>query len=85
MICAFLGKKISSTLEKESAFEIVLSRRPLLPCQQRRHADINLKSLLSRQPAQALPDLRKTRLVLLYAQRGAYLDMYARERWGAKD
>jgi hypothetical protein len=52
---------------------------------QRRHADIDFKRFWPRQPAQALPDLRKTRLVLLYAKRGAYLDMYARERWGAKD
>jgi hypothetical protein len=49
------------------------------PCGwQLRHADIGFKSLLPRQPAQALPDLRKARLALLYAQRRAYLDLYAR-------
>src|SRR5262245_13111047 len=32
---------------------------------QRRHADIDFKRLWPRQPAQALPDLRKARLVLL--------------------
>jgi len=44
-----------------------------------RHADINFKHLLPRQPAQALPNLREARLVLFYARRGAHLDMYARE------
>jgi hypothetical protein len=43
------------------------------------HADINFKRLLPRQPAQAVPDLWEAGLVLFYAQRGAYLDLYARE------
>jgi hypothetical protein len=45
---------------------------------QRRHVDINFKRLLSRQQAQALPDLREAGLVLFYARRGTHLYMYAR-------
>jgi hypothetical protein len=49
-----------------------------------RHADIDFKRLRSRQPAQALPDLREARLVLLRPlRRRTHLDLYARERWGA--
>jgi hypothetical protein len=49
-----------------------------------RHADIDFKCLRSRQPAQALPDLREARLVLLRPlRRRTHLDLYARERWGA--
>jgi hypothetical protein len=44
-----------------------------------RHDDNDFKRLPPRQPAQALPDLRKARLAPLYAQRRAYLDLYARE------
>ena len=52
---------------------------------QRRHADIDFKRLLPRQPAQALPDLRKAGLVRFYSRRGAHLNMYARERRRAQD
>ena len=47
--------------------------------------DLGAKRLRSRQPAQALPDLREARLVLLRPlRRRTHLDMYARERWGAQ-
>jgi hypothetical protein len=45
---------------------------------QRRHADIDIKRLLPRQSAQALPDLREARLVHLCPRRGTHLYMYAR-------
>jgi hypothetical protein len=55
------------------------------PCGwQLRHADIGFKSLLPRQPAQALPDLWKTRLVHFCSRRES-LGVYARERWRAQD
>jgi hypothetical protein len=46
---------------------------------QRGYAVINFKHLLPCQPAQALPNLWKARLVLIRAQRGTHLDLYARE------
>jgi len=49
-------------------------------------ADIDFKCILPRQPAQALPDLRKARLALLRPLRWrTHLDLYARERGGAQD
>jgi hypothetical protein len=47
-----------------------------------RHADIDFKRLLPRQPAQAVLDMRKARLVLLRPRRESFR-LYARERWGA--
>jgi hypothetical protein len=46
---------------------------------QRCYAVINFKRLLPCQPAQALPNLWKARLVLIRAQRGTHLDLYARK------
>src|SRR5262245_29194917 len=51
---------------------------------QRRHADIEFKRLLPRQPAQALPDLREARLVRIRPRRDPFR-VYARERRGAQN